>query len=82
MKTFAHVNASGVIQAIVTLDAPDGVRAGLSGRPRPGDSRGRFARSQQCGGERRERARNPQTPQACANVAAASQVYESVTSGD
>ena len=33
MKTFAHLNASGVVQAIVTLDAPDAIRAGLQAEP-------------------------------------------------
>lgn len=33
MKIFAHLNASGVIQAIVTLDAPDAIRAGIQAEP-------------------------------------------------
>jgi len=33
MKTFAHLSASGAIQALVILDAPDAIRAGVQPEP-------------------------------------------------
>jgi len=33
MKTFAHLSATGAVEAIVTLDAPDSIEVGLQPDP-------------------------------------------------